>query len=360
MSEQQAITIWIGTKTQADDPEKGIYRTRLDLSTGELLEPERTAELTAPGFLTVTPSGTELYSMYKSESGGGGVAGFHVSDQDELSIINKQNTGAGKPSHVSVDREGTCVYSAQYSAGTIASFPIREDGGLQPAVERIEHSGSGPNKDRQQSAHPHWTGVDPSNRYLFVPDLGTDEVVVYRRGDVCGLERHRSISVEPGSGPRHMTFHEEAPYAYVIQELSMTVTVYRFDREEGDLEAVQTVSVLDEEDHKRPSKASEIRIHPDGSFLYTGNRGHDSISVFRIDPEDGRLTFVEREPIRGGWPRNFHVDPTGRWLVAAGQETNTLTTFEIDPEHGHLTFTGHAVNAPEPICIDFQPVETGG
>jgi len=359
MTEKNKRTTWIGTKTGGDHPGRGIYRTRLDLESGSLSEPERVAELTAPGFLTTDSAGKHLYAIYRdTERGEGGVAAFRVNGAHDLSLLGRQHTGCGKPAHVSVDRDGTCVYSAQYSAGTIASFPVTEDGGVGAPVEQIQHHGSGPNEARQESAHPHWTGVDPSGRFLYVPDLGADEIVRYRRTEACGLERSGSIPVEPGSGPRHMVFHPTLPRAYVIFELAEAVTVFDYDDESGKLDALQTVSTLSGVKPKRASKASEIRVHPGGGFVFAGNRGHDTITVFGVDEEDGRLAHVEREPIRGAWPRNFHVDPTGAWLVAAGQETNTITTFRIDGETGRLTYSGHAVNVPDPICVDFQPAET--
>ena len=152
-----------------------------------------------------------------------------------------------------------------------------------------------------------------------------------------------------------MKFHPNGKFAYVLNEMQLSVTAFRYDAEAGTLDAMQTISTLPESLQEIPSSASEIRIHPSGQFVYAANRGHDSIAAFRIDPTTGELTFIEREPIRGSWPRNFNLDPTGKWLVAAGRNSNTLAVFRIDPETGGLIFTGKSVSCPTPICVEFQP-----
>ena len=158
----------------------------------------------------------------------------------------------------------------------------------------------------------------------------------------------------PGGGPRHMKFSDDGKFAYVLNELLLSITVFAYDGKAGTMEAIQTIETLPEELKEIPNKASEIRIHPSGKFVYAANRGHDSIAVFSRDEKSGQLTFVEREAIRGSWPRNFNIDPGGKWLIAAGRYSNTLSLFEISPESGGLLFSGHITNCPSPICIEFH------
>ncbi len=352
------VTLWIGTTTPRGGESKGIYRATMDTDTGDLTRPVLAAEVDSPGFVTVHPGGKRLYSICRLPDGqGGGVAAFEISeDLPGLRLLNTQPIGDGGAAHLSLDKTGRCLFTAQYGGGSVAVFPLAADGEILPRSALVEHQGSGPNERRQKGPHPHWVGVDPANRFLFVPDLGVDQVVIYRLDpDTSQIRPHGIGQCPAGAGPRHMKFHPNGRFAYVLNELQLSVTAFRYDAEAGTLDAMQTISTLPESLQEIPSSASEIRIHPSGQFVYAANRGHDSIAAFRIDPTTGELTFIEREPIRGSWPRNFNLDPTGKWLVAAGRNSNTLAVFRIDPETGGLIFTGKSVSCPTPICVEFQP-----
>ena len=191
----------------------------------------------------------------------------------------------------------------------------------------------------------------------MVPDLGLDRVVVYKlNAETAELKQHAKIVVPPGSGPRHMKFHTTGKYVYVLNELTLTVSVFEFDATNATFKNIQLIETLpDDEKDKHLNSAAEIRVHPTGRFVYTSNRGHDSITVFSVDQKTGKLMLVEREPIRGSVPRNFNIDPSGKWLIAAGQSSNTLALFEIDLASGQLIFTRKVVNVPAPICVLFGP-----
>jgi 6-phosphogluconolactonase len=246
------------------------------------------------------------------------------------------------------------LFTAQYGTGTVAVFPLDGEGRIGPRSALERHSGSGPNKARQEGPHAHWVGTDPGNRFLFVPDLGMDQVVIYEMDLGAGkITPHGRGSCPPGSGPRHLVFHPSGRFAYVVNELAESVTAFAFDAKTGTLTAIETVDSLPEELRDRQSTAAEICIHPSGEFLYASTRGHDSVSAFRIDPATGRLTLIEREPIRGAHPRNVNLDPSGKWLLAAGRDSNTIAAFGIDLKTGGLMFSGSVVNSPAPICLEF-------
>jgi 6-phosphogluconolactonase len=201
-------------------------------------------------------------------------------------------------------------------------------------------------------------GVDPSNRFLMVPDLGADRVVIYELDFETGkLVPHGAGTCPPGSGPRHLVFHPNGKFAYVINELQISVTAFEYDKKAGTLKAIQTIESLPEDLRENACSGAEICIQPEGKSLYASTRGHDSVSAFRIDPETGKLTFVEREPIRGGHPRSVNLDPRGEWLLAAGRDSNTIAAFQIDPKTGGLVFGGKVINSPAPICVEFQPLD---
>ena len=350
-------TVWIGTTTPRKGESKGIYRATLDLKTGALTKPELAAEIDSPGFVTLHPNGKRLYSLCRlAEVKDGGVAAFEISpDGQSLRLLGTQPIGDGGAAHLALDKTARCLFTAQYGAGSVAVFPVGADGKIMPRSALVKHEGSGPNERRQKGPHPHWVGVDPTNRFLFVPDLGIDQVVIYRLDlDKGQITRHGSGRCPPGAGPRHLKFHPNGKFAYVVNELDVSVTAFAYDAQAGSLTPIQTISALPESLREVSSTGSEIRIHPGGRFLYSANRGHDTIAAFQVDPGSGKLTFIEREPVRGSWPRNFNLDPTGTWLLAAGRNSNTIAVFQIDPQSGGLVFTGKSVNCPTPICIEFQ------
>jgi 6-phosphogluconolactonase len=246
---------------------------------------------------------------------------------------------------------------ANYGGGSVAALPIQGDGRLGPATAAIQHEGSGINPRRQEAPHAHSINLDRANRYAFAADLGLDRILVYRFDPARGtLAPHEppSIAIAPGSGPRHFALHPGGRFAYVINEITLTVTAMEYDAGKGVLKEIQTVSTLPEGAAKNGSTA-ELQVHPSGKFLYGSNRGHDSIAIFAIDAATGRLTPAGHQPTGGKTPRNFGIDPTGSYLLAANQDSDTITVFRIDPQTGRLTPTGQTLEAPRPVCVKFMP-----
>lgn len=351
------IPVWIGMGSPQQGEKAGIYRTTLNEETGRLEPPQLVAEIGEPEFLALRRDGTRLYAACRLSKGEGGVAAFEIGpDGRSLRHLNAQPIGGGRACHVAVDPTARCLYCAQYGDGAIAAFPLAEDGSIEPRSTSIEHTGSGPDPARQESPHPHSVNPAPKNNYLLVPDLGTDKIVIYRTEPAIGsVEAHGHGNAPPGGGPRHMTYSSSGEYAYVVNEMGLSVTVFKFDSAAGKLEPIQTITTIPEELRVPKSNCSEIRMHPSGRFLYAGNRVHDSITAFQVDPKSGKLAFTEVVAAHGKHPRNFNVDPTGNWLLVAGRDSNSISVFKIDQESGKLEFTGQTVNSPAPICIAFQP-----
>jgi 6-phosphogluconolactonase len=333
---------------------EGIYRATFDMKSGALQQPMLAAEIGMPEFLALHPNGKLLYVACRLKNGEGGVAAYEIADDTRtLHLLNTEPTGGGEACHVAVDKNGHCLFSAQYGGGSVTSYPLGPDGKILPRSSFIRQTGSGPNHQRQEGPHPHWVGTDPANRFLFVPDLGSDRIVIYELDPAtCTLKPHGAGHCPPGSGPRHLVFHPNGRFAYVVNEMKITVTAFRYDATAGTLEQIQTIESLPENLRKLPSTAAEIYIHPSGRFLYASTRDDDSITLFQIDPETGRLTFVEKEAIRGSHPRSFNLDPTGKWLLAAGRDSNTVSVFRIDQRTGRLIYNEKIVNSPSPICVD--------
>lgn len=349
-SGESTITVWFGTRGSH------IHRATLDQETGELSAAKAVAEIKSPGFLCTNSDGTLLYTLGTTENDTN-VAVYQINAEHELSLVGGANSGCGKGTHISLSNDERTLLVAHYGSGKIASFPIDDGGKILPPVSQITHHGSSVNVDRQSEPHPHWIGTSPDGAFAMVPDLGMDQVVIYRLDQTThALTPHGSGKVPPGEGPRHFKFHPHKNWGYVINELGLTVTGFRYDPEAGVLDPFQTVTALPQSELKEIlTSGSELRIHPNGKFLYAGIRGHDVIVVFAIDAETGELSLVEREPVRGSWPRNFALDPSGKWLLAAGAESNTISVFSVDAETGRLTFTRNVINVPSCICVTFQP-----
>jgi 6-phosphogluconolactonase len=345
------VSVYVGTYTGGKS--KGIYRFQLDLSSGKATSPELAAETKSPSFLAIHPGGKLLYSA--NEASPGVASAFSIdAGSGKLTFLNEEPTQGSGPCHLVVDRGGKYVLLANYGSGSLSVFPIQADGRLGALRTRIAHQGSSINPERQKEPHAHSINLDPKNRFAVAADLGLDKLMVYRfapdQGEV--LVNRREVPVTPGSGPRHFAFHPDGPFAYVINELSCTVTAFRYDGEKGDLKELQSLSTLPGK-LERGFSTAEVVVHPSGKFLYGSNRGHDSIAIFAIDRESGMLKPAGHEPTRGKTPRNFAIEPSGKYLLAENQDSDTIVVFRVDPESGRLSATGEVINVPSPVCVKF-------
>lgn len=351
-AQQKGWLMFVGTYTKQGS--KGIYSWRLEPS-GKITPIGLAAETSNPSFLAIHPNGRYLYAANEDDTGT--VSSFSIENPaGMLKPINKVSSKGGWPCHVAIDHTGKVAYVANYKNGSVASFMIGKDGSLGEAAASDQHTGSGVDKERQEGPHAHMVAISPDNRFLFVPDLGLDHVMIYHVDTAKGTLVPNSpafLAVEPGTGPRHMAFSKDGKYVYVLGEMKATVTVFRYDSKTGGGEAIQTVSMLPG-DFKGQKSGAEIFVHPNGKFLYASNRGHDSIALFQIDTAKGTLTADERTPTRGKTPRNFAIDPNGALLFAANQDGNSIAPFRIDPSTGRLSPLGDPIQSTQPVCIVFQ------
>jgi 6-phosphogluconolactonase len=356
----ERFTVYVGTYTGPKS--QGIYAFHFDAAAGTVAELGCVATVTHPAFLALHPRKPLLYAVNEvNESSGrktGAVTAFAVDrETGRLTPLNQQSSGGAGPCHLVVDATGRCVLVANYGGGSVAVLPIQPDGSLAEASAVVQHTGSSVNPSRQREPHAHSVNLSPDNRFAFVADLGIDQVRVYQFDPTRGaLEAHDppAATLAPGAGPRHFAFHPTGRWAYVISELQSTVTTFAYDGTRGRLTTAQTVSTLPA-DFTGASTTAEIVVHPSGRFAYGSNRGHDSLAVFAVSPDDGTLRPVEHVPTQGRTPRNFAVDPTGRTLWVANQGTDNLVLFRVDPDTGRLTPTGQRFDVGSPVCLRFHP-----
>ena len=352
--------VYIATYTQGKS--EGIYVYRMHPS-GALEFVSKATGVDNPSFLDIHPQGRYLYAVNEvGEFAGkpsGAVSAFAIDSQTgELTYLNQQPSRGTGPCYLSVDQTGKFVLVANYGGGSVSVLPIQDDGRLGEATDFIQHQGSSVNPRRQEGPHAHSIVLDKANRYAFAPDLGLDKIMIYRLDLTQGKLIPNDMpwaQVKAGAGPRHFDFHQTSRYAYVINEIDSTLTAFAYDGTKGTLRELQTVSTLPE-DFKGTSHCADLHVSPSGKFVYGSNRGHDSIVIFAIDEDTGKLTYIGHELTQGKTPRNFAIDPTGAFLLAANQSTDTIVTFHIHPQTGKLTPTGHVTRVPMPVCLKLLPV----
>ena len=348
---------FVGSYTKADfgtykATGKGIYTCRLEPATGEMELLDLFGDITNPTYLTLDGARRHLYAVHEtSRADNPSVSAFAIGD-DGLKHLNTRSIAGEGPCHLALDASERFLAVANYGSGNVALFPVNEDGSLAQQSDSVQHEGGSVNPDRQEGPHAHATVFGPDGTTLFVADLGLDEIRTYRLNlQTAKLEPLSRTKTPPGTGPRHLVFHPSGAYAFVLNELASTVSVFR--HQEGRLELETTVSTLPK-DFRGETTGAAIRIHPSGRFLYASNRGHDSVAVFAFDEADeaaARLEALQHVSTGGKIPRDFALDPSGELLVVANQQTNTLLSYRLDVGSGRLEPTGERLELGTPVCV---------
>ncbi len=339
---------------------EGIHQVRIDAASAVLEENGPAAAARNASFLTFDPARRFLYCVNELNGADGPVSGrvsaYRIEPGGELTFLNSQASEGNDPCHLTLDRSGSFVVVANYSSGCVSVLPVTEDGGLGAATQVVKHTGASVHPARQTEPHPHGVTFDEAGRFLFVPDLGIDKVMIYafnsERGTLSPNPNQPFVELAPGSGPRHIVMHPAGAFAYVINELSSTVAVFRCDAASGTLQPLQSISTLPE-DFSGESTTAEIEVSPNGAFLYASNRGHDSLAIYAIDQVSGTLAHIGHQGTMGQTPRHFSLDPSGNWLVVANQDSDSLILFEVDANTGQLTMRGEPVDIGSPVCAQF-------
>lgn len=358
--------LFVGTYT--DKESKGIYAFEFDSASGELTSLGVAAETGNPSFLAIDPSRRFLYAVneiqkYKDASSGS-VSAFAIESPKggkatgKLQFLNAVASRGADPCYIVFDKTGKYALVANYSGGSVAVFPVQSDGRVGEATAFVQHAGSGADRERQEGPHGHWIETTPDNRFAIAVDLGLDELLVYRFDPKKGTLTPNNppyAKLDPGAGPRHLAFHPNGKYAYVVNELQSTITAFDYDARRGVLTKQKTVSTLPK-DFSGTNDTAEIAVHPSGKFLFASNRGQDTIALFSIDEKTGAIALVDSFPTQGKTPRNFQIDPTGKFLFVANQNTDNIVVFRID-SNGRLTAIKQTLQVSKPVCLKFMAVE---
>lgn len=355
-SSARELLVYVGTYTKTS---KGIYVGRFDTETGKLGELTLAAEASSPSFLALSGDRRFLYAVSETEGTtylgkpSGSVNAYAIQpDTGALTLLNTAPSAGRHPCHLSITPDGKAILVANYSSGTVALLPVQPDGRVGAPASVDQHTGNSINPSRQKGPYAHSIYTSADGRFAFSANLGTDKVYTYRIDTTAAtLTPASEISLTPGSGPRHLALSSDNRHAYVINELSNTITTCALDPQTGVLTALQTVSTLPPD--FTAGTTAEVVVHPNGRFVYGSNRTHDSIATFAVDPATATLTPAGHVSTQGRTPRNFSVSPDGRWLIAANQDGNSLVMYSIDAKSGVPSPTGQTISLGAPVCVRF-------
>lgn len=337
---------------------EGIYVFEFDRQQASLKLIQTVPTPRSPSFLEIHPSGKYLYSVNRGgvdeRENVGSVSAFLIDPKTgKLSLLNQQSSYGRDPCHISFDKTGHWAFVANYSEGNFLVFPVLNDGLVGAPVDSCRHHGNSINRERQQKPHIHSSFRAPDNRFVLVCDLGTDEIYSYQLQEKTGhiVEANKPyVSVTPGCGPRHLTFHPNGNIVYAAEELTSTVGVFRYDSKSGSLHVLHDSIPSLPAAYSGINTAADIHVGGKGKFLYLSNRGHDALEIFAIQ-KNGDLKLIGSESTRGKTPRNFMIDRQGAYLFAANQDGDTIILFKIDQRSGALAYMGNPYAVPSPVCL---------
>jgi 6-phosphogluconolactonase len=362
-AQETPMTVLFGT--YATGAEQGIYAAQFDPVTGTLGQPRRVGNLPNPGFLAIAPNQKYLVAVGRGEArtphAKGRIAALQINRKTHaLELLNELPTEGDGPCHVSLHPSGRFAAVANYGSGSVEMFALDEAGRLIQQTAFVQHEGSSVDPKRQTAPHAHSFNFDASGRFVLAADLGLDQIRVYSfdaDGGTLLPTEFPAGRVPPGAGPRHVAQHPAQDLVFVVNEMGGSVTSFRYDAEQGRLDAIETTDALPP-GYAEPRRAAEILAHPNGKWVYCSHRGQDSIAALAVDHATGHLKLLGWGPTQGAWPRSFAIDPSGRWIVAANQNGNNVSVLRIDPTTGEVTSTDQVIEVPAAVCVRFlhQPL----
>jgi 6-phosphogluconolactonase len=348
ITQPKSTEFLVGTYTDASS--KGIYKFNFNPNDGTIENKGLVAEAMSPSYLDISRDKQFIYAI--NERDPGKVSSYKWNeDRTELIAISKVSSEGVGPCFVEINNLGNLLTIANYSSGNMAVYSV-VNGKIEEEPDTRQHVGSSIVKPNQNAPHAHCSRFGTHGKYIYVADLGIDEVVSYsvnQEGDLG--EKQIALEMDEGDGPRHLVFHPSKDMVFIINELSSSVTSAKVDISTGLFEKIDKKSTLPT-DYTEKSYCADIHISSDGKFLYASNRGHNSIAVFSVS-EEGKLELLATTPVEGDWPRNFTISPEENYLLVANQKSDNITVFQRNQKTGLLTFTGNEVKLSKPVCLKF-------
>lgn len=344
--------LYVGTYSVRNS--EGVYVYAFDRKNRSFELLETVTGPDSPSFLDISPDHRYLYTANRqgvgADSLSGSVSAYRIDPASgKLELLNEASSHGISPCHVHADANH--LYLSHYGGGSISVLSLKEDGSIRALVDTVQHSGRGPNENRQEAAHLHSIQKVPNTDYFLAADLGIDALTFYQITDNDVVQAPiPAIKTEGGTGPRHFTYSPDGHFLYVAEELTSSVSVYALDMQNRQSSFLQRLSTLPA-DFQDQNTVADIHLSPDGRFLYVSNRGHHSLAIYRVDPSNGRLELVGHQSVLGQTPRNFMVDPQGAFVLVANQDTDEIIYFERDMETGLLEATDVRIAVPSPVCL---------
>lgn len=340
----------IGSYTKS--AEEGISVYAFNNKTGALRFVSIAKGVDNPSYLVISPNNKFVYAANEGNNPSVSALSWDTTS-GELTFLNKQPSGGDSPCYINTDNDGKYVIVGNYGGGSLSVLPVKADGKVDAPVQTIEHTGSGADKSRQEKPHVHNVVFSPDHQFLYVADLGIDQIAIYKyqQGDVQPLipANPGFVGLPPGSGPRHLVFHPNGKWAYIIHELDGKITTFNYKN--GALVPFSVASTLPDQ-FKGKISGADIHISPDGKFLYASNRGTlNNIVIYAIDQKKGSLIKKGQQPSGGKTPRNFVIDPTGNFLLAANQDSDNVVVFKRDRSTGLLKPVQQEIKVSRPVCL---------
>lgn len=354
----QNTYVFLGSYNR-DKTAEAIQIYQLDTIKGKLTKVTFAKDVVNPSYLTLSPNGKYLYACTDTKTpNAGSVSSFEFNPENKtLTFLNKQSSGGENPVYLSVHKSGKWLVNGNYTEGSVSVHPILDNGKIDSIAQNFQYTDGSVNKERQTKSHVHSTVFSPQNNYLFLPDLGADKIRCY------GFDASQKqplvetkvpfTKTDLEAGPRHFTFHPNEKWGYCIEEMSGSISVYRY--ENGTLTQIQRINT-------HPDKitsgfeSSDIHISPDGKFLYATNRGNENnIAIFSID-QNGLLKNIGYLSTLGKHPRIFALDESGKFLVATNVNSGNIVVFRRNPKTGMLKKTGNEVKMENVSCVQIKTI----
>jgi len=344
----------VGTYTSGKS--EGIYVYKFNTETG-IAEPVSSVKTDNPSYLTISNNGNYVYAVKEHAAKKlNEVSAFSFDKkQGVLQLINTRSIIGSGPCYITVDSKNKWVFTANYKGGSLSGIPINKDGSLDSIQVFNQHIGSSINKKRQQEPHVHCAVFSPDEQYLFTTDLGTDKINRYHfnassKNNPLSNDADSVLISKAGNGPRHLTFTPNGKYFYVINELSGTIDLFHYKKNQVDF--ISTIST--DSTNNTDKGSADIHVSNDGKFLYATNRGnYNTISTYAINASDGKLTLLNTQPTGGLTPRNFAIDPSDNFLLIGHQRSDNINIFKRNKTTGLLTPTGQTISVGSPVCLKF-------